>query len=70
LEADRKIRTHFKEVAEKLEGKKDYIKTKFASTDEFKEACNHVNKTPDEILNFCCSWVCRETNKMGYENMP
>ena len=53
LDTDRKIRTQFKEVAEKLEGKKEYAKVKFSNTDEFKEACNQMNKAPEEICKYC-----------------
>ena len=57
LDTDKKIRTQSKEVAEKLEGKKEYIKVKFSDTDEFKEDCNKLNKAPEEICNYCFSWV-------------
>ena len=67
LDTDRKIRTQFTEVAEKLERKKEYIKVKFSDTDEFKEACNKLNKDPEEICNYCFSWVCRGTHKMGFK---
>ena len=70
LDTDRKIRTQFKEVAEKLEGNKEYIKVKFSDTDEFKETCNKLNKAPEEICNYCFSWVCRVTHKMDFKYMP
>ena len=70
LDTDRKIRTQFKEVAEKLEGKKEYAKVKFSDTDEFKEAWNKMNKAPEEICNYCFSWVCHVTHKMGFKYAP
>ena len=46
LDTDSKLRTQFKDVAEKLEGKKEYAKVKFFDTDKFKEACSKMNKAP------------------------